>query len=165
MLRGGDSESNTRFGGSADYFAIASHGWSTTHLDALCHIFVDGKMFNGYDMREVRSDGAHKNRIMVGADGIVSRGVLLDIPGLRGTDWLELGERVTAADLTAAEEVQRVRVKEGDILLVATGRDAREARLGPGVLPRQGWPGYASTPCRGCTNAVRRCSVATAFPM
>ena len=130
MIRGGDTQESTGVGSSADYFAIASHGWATTHLDALCHFFTDGKMFNGYDMREVRTDGAHKNSIMAGADGILSRGVLLDIPAMRGVDWLELGERVTAADLTAAEARQHVSVEEGDILLVATGRDAREAELG-----------------------------------
>ena len=130
MIRGGDTQESTGVGSSADYFAIASHGWATTHLDALCHFFTDGKMFNGCDMREVRTDGAHKNSIMAGADGILTRGVLIDIPALRSVDWLEPGERITAADLTAAEARQHVRVEEGDTLIVATGRDAREAALG-----------------------------------
>jgi kynurenine formamidase len=129
ITRGGDAQGGN-FGGSADYFAIAPHGYATTHLDALCHIFVDGKMYNGYDQAEVRSDGAQKNSIMAGKDGIVSRGVLLDIARLRGVDWLELGEQITADDLSAAETAQGVRVEEGDILLVATGRDARRASEG-----------------------------------
>ena len=141
ILRGGDAQAGTRFGGSSDYFAIASHGWATTHLDALCHIFVDGKMFNGFDMREVRTDGAQKNSIMAGADGIVSRGVLLDIPALHGVDWLEPSARITAADLTAAEAGQRTRVEEGDILLISTGRDAREAALGAWSPPEAGLAG------------------------
>jgi kynurenine formamidase len=129
ITRGGDAQGGG-FGGSADYFAIAPHGYATTHLDALCHIFVDGKMYNGYDQAEVRSDGAQKNSIMAGKDGIVSRGVLLDIARLRGVDWLELGEQITAEDLSAAEAAQGVSVEEGDILLVATGRDARRASEG-----------------------------------
>lgn len=129
ITRGGDAQGGG-FGGSADYFAIAPHGYATTHLDALCHIFVDGKMYNGYDQAEVRSDGAQKNSIMAGKDGIVSRGVLLDIARLRGVDWLELGEQIMADDLSAAEAAQGVSVEEGDVLLVATGRDARKASEG-----------------------------------
>ena len=112
----------------ADYFAIAPHGRANTHLDALCHISVRGKIYNGFDVSEVRSNGAHRNSIMSGKNGIVSRGVLLDIPGLRGVEWLEPGERIGRGELEAAEERQGVRVEAGDILLIAIGRDAhREA--------------------------------------
>ncbi|HCV00973.1 MAG TPA: cyclase [Dehalococcoidia bacterium] len=127
MISGGDTVSeDSRFGIAADYFAIASHGTATTHLDALCHIFYEGKIYNGYDKSEVRSDGAKKNSIMAGADGIVSRGVLLDIPPVRETQWLEPNERISVAELEKAEERQGLKVGSGDILLVATGRDPRE---------------------------------------
>lgn len=126
MLRGGDAQNPaSSMGVAADYLAVSSHGFSTTHLDALCHFFQDGKMYNGFSMAEVRTDGAHRCSIMAGADGIVSRGVLLDIPGLRGVDWLEPGDAITADELTAAEQRQGVTVEPGDILLVGTGRDAR----------------------------------------
>ena len=131
VLRGGDATSSEGLAFSADYFGIASHGFATTHLDALCHVFSNGKMYNGFEMREVRTDGAQKNSIMAGKDGLMSRGVLMDIPGLRGTDWLEPGEAITNADLLAAEERQGVKVEEGDILLIVTGRDARRDAHGP----------------------------------
>ena len=132
MIRGGDAQDpESRFGGSSDSFAIGPHGMATTHLDALCHIFVDGKMYNGFDMREVRSDGTERNSIMSGQDGVVSRGVLLDIPALRGGDWLEPGDRIAAEELTAAEQRQGLHVEAGDILLVSTGRDARREAHGP----------------------------------
>lgn len=131
MIRGGDAQDpESRFGGSSDYFAIGPHGMATTHLDALCHIFVEGKMYNGFDMREVRSDGAERNSIMAAQDGVVSRGVLLDIPRLRGVEWLEPRERIGVDELAAAEEQQGVRVEEGDVLLVSTGRDARREAKG-----------------------------------
>ena len=131
IIRGGDAQSpNSRTGGSSDSFAIAPHGMATTHLDGLCHIFVDGKMYNGFDMREVRSDGARRNSIMAGKDGIVSRGVLLDIPRIRGVEWLEPQERIHVDELLAAEAAEGVRVEEGDVLLVATGRDARREAKG-----------------------------------
>jgi kynurenine formamidase len=68
---------------------------------------------------------------MVARDGIVSRGVLLDAPRARGARWLEPGEQIRRAELEAAEKAQGARVEEGDVLLVATGRDARRAVHGP----------------------------------
>jgi kynurenine formamidase len=68
---------------------------------------------------------------MVARDGIVGRGVLLDIPRLRGAAWLEPGERVLPDELERAEAAAGLRIGEGDLLLVATGRDARRAARGP----------------------------------
>jgi kynurenine formamidase len=68
---------------------------------------------------------------MCARDGIVGRGVLLDIPRLHGVEYLEPGTAITPGDLTAAEAVHDVEVTEGDILLVVTGRDARRAACGP----------------------------------
>ncbi|MXW34574.1 MAG: cyclase family protein [Chloroflexi bacterium] len=117
-------------GGASDMIAISWHGYATTHLDALCHIFHNDQMYNGYPASMVTSIGARLNSIMAGQDGIVSRGVLLDIPAVRGVDYLEPGERILVADLEAAEERQGVRVTPGDILLVCTGRDERNAAEG-----------------------------------
>ncbi len=127
MVRGGDVPGAT---GSADYFSIATHGMAHTHLDALCHIFHDGMMYNGYPATAVTSIGAMKNPITSGEHGIVSRGVLLDIPLARGIDYLEPGDPIHRSDLEAAEEKSGVRVREGDILLVRTGRHLRRERLG-----------------------------------
>jgi kynurenine formamidase len=67
---------------------------------------------------------------MAGKDGIASRGVLLDIPLTRGVDWLEPGDPISIEDLKAAEKLHDVRVEEGDILMVATGRHARREAKG-----------------------------------
>jgi kynurenine formamidase len=113
-----------------DYIGISFHGMATSHIDALCHVFVRGQMYNGFRASDVKSTGALRNSIMAARDGIVSRGVLLDVPRLRGVPWLEPGVAIERAELEAAERAQGVRVEEGDILLVATGRDARRAALG-----------------------------------
>ena len=114
-----------------DFIGVAFHGMATSHIDALCHVFVGETMYNGFPASDVKSIGALKNDIMVARDGITGRGVLLDVPRLHGRPWLELDERVRPADFEAAERAQRVRVEEGDVLLVSTGRDARRAQLGP----------------------------------
>ena len=114
-----------------DYIGVAFHGMAVSHLDALCHVFVREQMYNGFAASEVLSTGARRNSVMAGKDGISGRGVLLDIPRLRGVDWLEIDQTISADELDAAERMQGVEVGEGDILLVATGRDARRRAKGP----------------------------------
>jgi kynurenine formamidase len=109
---------------SLDFIGIAYHGLASSHIDALCHVFVDGKMYNGFPATDVRSTGARRNSIMSAREGLVGRGVLLDIPRLRGTPYVDPAKPVTPAELDAAEKAQGVRVGEGDILLVMVGRDA-----------------------------------------
>jgi len=123
---------------SLDFIGIAYHGLASSHIDALCHVFVDGKMYNGYPATDVRSTGAKRNSIMAARNGLCGRGVLLDIPRLRGTGYVEPKEQVTAAELDQAEERQGVRVGEGDILLISVGRDAWRAKNKPN--PGEGPP-------------------------
>jgi kynurenine formamidase len=115
---------------AADRFAMNIHGDADSHLDALCHIIFDGHLYNGVDASVVGDDGAAAESVEVAADGIVGRGVLLDIPRLRGRPWLEPGQHVTADDLAGAEAAQGVRVGRGDILLVRVGHRRRKAELG-----------------------------------
>ncbi len=92
---------------------------------------MDRKMYNGYTADTVKSTGATHCSIMVAAEGVVGRGVLLDIPRLRGVEWLEPGDAITVDELEACEEAQNVSVGTGDILLIGTGRDKRRTELGP----------------------------------
>jgi kynurenine formamidase len=109
-------------GMGADYFAISPHGFATSHIDALCHIFHEGKLYNGYAAESVTAHGATKLGIHRLRDGVVTRGVLLDIPSLRGVDALEPGEPIFPEDLEAAEDRAGLRVRSGDALVVRTGR-------------------------------------------
>lgn len=126
---------------SLDYFAIAPHGFAFTHLDALCHVFWEGKMYNGFSSREVGRFGARKCAIDVTRDGIATRGVLLDIPKLRKVDYLEPGEAIYPEELDAAEKLHGVRVEEGDALLIRTGRHVRAKAKGAWDARREGVPG------------------------
>src|SRR5229473_2327012 len=100
---------------SLDFFAIASHGMAFTHLAALCHVFWQGKMYNGFSSSEIGRWGAGKCAIDVARDGVISRGVLLDIPKLKKVDFLELREPIYPEDLDAAEKAEGVHVEEGDV--------------------------------------------------
>jgi kynurenine formamidase len=130
MLASGDARDANGIAGyeaARDHLALDVHGLHTTHVDALSHIFVRGEMYGGRPASDVRSDGAHANTVLSMADGVVGRGVLLDIPRARDTDFLTTGDVVTVSDLEAAEELEGVRVGEGDVLLVMWGREARRS--------------------------------------
>ena len=79
--------------------------------------------------------GATVDTIEAVKNGLVGRGVLLDVPAVRGVDWLEPGEHIFGEDLEQAELGQGVSVAEGDILLVRTGHVRRLAECGPWNTP------------------------------
>jgi kynurenine formamidase len=114
-----------------DRFGIMYHGWAYSHLDALSHFAFDSTFYNGNPLGILGEAGAEKLAIDAMADGIVGRGILIDVPRLRGVDFLEPEAFVTVADFEAWEARVGVRVSEGDILLVRTGRWARETATGP----------------------------------
>ena len=102
-----------------DFLALTVQGG--TQWDALCHVYFGGKLYNGYDSTQVDSQGAHRNGIEKVHGDFVSRGVLIDVAGLKGVECLEPGYAVTIEDLEEAEMRQGVTVGEGDIMLLHTG--------------------------------------------
>jgi len=127
-----------------DYIGVAFHGMAVSHLDALCHVFVREQMYNGFRASDVLSTGATRNSVMAAKAGISGRGVFLDIPRLRGVEWLDLHDQISADELQAAESAQNVKVGEGDILLIGTGRDARRRAKGA-WSPAEGLAGLDAT--------------------
>ena len=109
------------------------HGAGTTHLDSFAHIFFDGKMWNGYPVAGLvtKEGGAGKASILTMKNGIVTRGVLYDIPRLKGVPYLEPGTRIFPEDLEAWEKKAGVKAGPGDALLLRWGRWARRTKLGP----------------------------------
>jgi kynurenine formamidase len=114
-----------------DFVGADYHHDGHTHIDALCHVAYKGFLYNGTPHDAVTAGGATADSIEVLANGLVGRGVVLDIPRLRGLSWLEPGEHVFRDDLEAAERDQGVAVGEGDVLLVRTGHFRRLSELGP----------------------------------
>ncbi len=101
--------------------ALVMHSHSGTHIDALCHIWYDDRLYNDFEAKEhMTSHGVTRNSIE-NVPSLVGRGVLLDIAGWKGVDHMDLGEPVTVDDLDACAATQQVEVRPGDILLVRTG--------------------------------------------
>jgi kynurenine formamidase len=116
---------------ATDWMGSEFHGDCFTHIDALCHVAWDGKLFDGHSTDLVTTKGAEGLDIGALAHGVVGRGVLLDIPRLRGVPWLEPGDAVGRDELEAAERAQSVHVGPGDIFLFRTGQHRRRLEKGP----------------------------------
>jgi kynurenine formamidase len=107
-----------------------------TQWDALGHIFLDDKMWNGYDARLVDSNGALKNGIEKTKDKMIGRGVLLDVARFKGKEFLEDGYGISTNELDACAQSQKVIVRSGDFVVVRTGQMERCLKAGS-------WAGYA----------------------
>jgi len=108
---------------------------ASTQWDALCHIFLDDKMYNGFDATLVDSRGAKKLGIENYRDKMVGRGVLLDIARWKGVDSLDDGYAISNEDLDACAKAQNVTIKKGDFVIVRTGHQER-------CLKKGDWTGY-----------------------
>lgn len=115
-----------RVGGGAarDFYGIDYHGMVSTHIDALCHTWDDEGMWGGKNPAEVLGHtGSSWGAIDKWRDGIITRGVLLDVTRFRGEPYVTHQRPVTGEELDAVAAHQRVDVQPGDAALVYSGRD------------------------------------------
>jgi kynurenine formamidase len=110
----------------ADWFGVQPHGLTITHLDALNHLTWHGRLYNGAPAGSVSTvKGGARGSAEHVSQGVVTRGVLLDVPGHLGVDWIEPESPITPAQLDACAAAAGVEVRAGDVLLIRTGRDPR----------------------------------------
>ena len=103
-----------------------------SHIDALCHMAYKGKFYNGVPFESVTAEEGCKLGIHNLKDGVVTRGVLIDIPRLRNLPYLEAGTHVYREDIEAWEKQAGVKVGPGDALLLRVGRPPTGTRGGRG---------------------------------
>ena len=121
---------------SLDAYSVNYHGYAHTHLDALCHVFYQGKMYNGFSQEEVTQKGAARLSILNLKQGIFTRGILIDVARLKGVPYLEPETPIYVEDLEAWEKKAGVKVSSGDVIFIRTGRWARRAAVGPWDVSR-----------------------------
>ncbi len=114
----------------SDTYKVSYHGYAHSHMDSLCHMAYEGKMYNGFLQAEVVTSGAPRLAVTNYKQGIFARGVLMDIPRLKGVDFLEPGTPIYPEDLDAWEKQAGLKVKKGDIVLIRTGRWNRRDKQG-----------------------------------
>jgi kynurenine formamidase len=143
---------------SDDYIALGTH--TTTHIDALAHVWYDDKLYNDFSANTVRSNGARH----CGIDKLrhlVGRGVLIDLCAHRNVPHLPSGDIVKPEHIEECAKAQNVEIRQGDILLVRTGwmsvfkNDGREAffKGEPGIgRDAAEWIGAKGVAAVGCDN-------------
>jgi kynurenine formamidase len=157
MTVAGEGDIKKGFQGSEDWFGMGFHGYGITHLDALSHVFWDGILYNNRPSSLIKAaSGARVLSAEQAGDGILGRGVLLDIPRLRNVEWLELGEPIGPDELIACAKSEGINVRSGDILLVRVGRDVRFKAHGPSEPEKDGTPGLHAS----CLPLLREWDVA-----
>ena len=112
--------------------SFSYHGNIHSHLDSLCHVLYEGKMYNGYSKDEIDAEGCHQLAITDVKQGVLTRGILMDIPRLKGVDYLRPGTPVYVEDLEAWEQQAGIRVGPGDVIFVRTGRWSTPEGAGQG---------------------------------
>lgn len=110
-------------GSAVEFVGLVYHGTNVTHIDSVAHLFWKGQIYNDRPSGLVTSEhGALFGAVTAMKEGIVGRGVLLDVPRAEGVTALEGGRAVTPDDLEATAAAQGVTVGPGDIVLLRTGR-------------------------------------------
>lgn len=102
--------------------AVSMYTHMGTHIDALVHFGLNGKIWNGFSAEEHLGDRGWQ---IAGAENIpplVARGVLIDVAAAKGREMLPDGYRVTRNDLVEALDKQGTQLREGDVVLIRTGR-------------------------------------------
>ena len=119
-------------GHALDLYTIWYHGSTITHIDALCHYSFEGKIYNGFDRSLIaQGPGCVQNGVERQKDGIVTRGVLVDLPRLKNVAYLEPGTGIYPSDLEAWEQFAGVKIGSGDAVFIRTGRWVQRAQKGP----------------------------------
>lgn len=108
---------------AAERTSLFYHGWAYTHIDALSHMpAYRGRGYNDAPLAHAPPEGQTRNSVAAMVDGVMSRGVLVDLPTLKGVDYVAPGGAITARDLEAWEARTGVRIHQGDIVLIRSGR-------------------------------------------
>ena len=115
----------------SDTYEFTYHGYGVSHIDSLCHFIWNDRLYNDISPSESSPEGCGKLGIQNLKSGIVTRGILLDFPKLKGVPYLEPQTPIYVEDIEAWEQQAGVRVSSGDVIFVRTGRWARRAALGP----------------------------------
>jgi len=127
-------------GGMLDYVGLFIHGITNTHIDALCHLPTQegDAYYNGAAMGPGNLPARRTGTIEHWRHGVVTRGVLYDIPRLRGTEYVAPGRPVHGWELADAAAAQGIDPKPGDAVLIRCGADTYFSATG--ATPAFGFP-------------------------
>jgi kynurenine formamidase len=112
-------------GAAVDYYGVLYHGTATTHIDALCHVWDENGMWDGWKPEDnLTFSGAKYGTVDAWSDGILTRGVLLDVPRHRGKPYVTIAEPVHGWELEEIAKEEGITLEPGDAVMVYSGREA-----------------------------------------
>jgi kynurenine formamidase len=114
-----------------DAYTVNFHGFAFSHFDALSHTYYEGHLYNGIPDTAITSTGASVLDSTQYQNGIFTRGVIVDIPWLRGLPYLDKNAYIAAHDLDEWETKTGVHIQSGDAVVIRTGRWALRDAKGP----------------------------------
>ena len=121
--------------GGGSTFKYSFHSTTHSHLDAICQFDYKGQLYNGHNIKDTKSEkGCTTLGVEALKHGLTTRGILIDIPRLRGLKYLEPGTAVYPEDIEAWEKKAGIKIGAGDAIFLRTGRWARRAEKGPWQL-------------------------------
>jgi kynurenine formamidase len=109
-------------GMGSDHVELDCHGRANTHLDALNHIAIGGHWYAGWAVDDAEGPSVAD----LAEHGLFTRGVLVDVPLVRATPWVDADAPVEGADIDRALADTGVAFASGDALLLYMGRDRYE---------------------------------------
>ena len=146
------------YGSAVDFYGVAYHGTSTTHLDALCHVWDSDGMYNGRDPAEVIGfAGAKFGSVEKWSEGIITRGVFMDIPKYRGQPYVTQDKPVHGWELEEVAKAEGVAIESGDAWWSTAG-------VKPTTWTTPTFPGAPSTSGPGSTRPASPSFTTTTWP-
>lgn len=123
-------------GAAMDHLGVFQHGFSVTHIDALSHFWDADGMFEGHDPEEALTfDGAKFGGVEAWSGGIITRGVLLDVPKHRGGEFVKMDTPVHGWELEEIAAAEGLTLESGDAVVVHCGREQYAAANGGYYAP------------------------------
>ena len=124
-------------GFTTDTYKVSYHGYAHSHLDSLCHILYKDQTYNGHARADINTEkGCTQLGIQSLKNGVVTRGVLVDMARFKNVPYMEPGTPIFVEDLEAWEKKTGVKISAGDAVFIRTGRWARREKLGPWPVAR-----------------------------
>jgi kynurenine formamidase len=131
-------ETNRR--GSNEEVVVGEIGQVGTQLDGFAHQTIGNSMYNCFKVDETSTRNGFEKLGIENAGALITRGVLIDIAGLKGVEILPDNYEITVQDIQQALEKQKMKLEPGDAFIIHTGwgrlwgkDNVRYARGCPGI--------------------------------
>lgn len=131
-------QSNRR--GSNEEYITGEMGQIGTQFDGFAHQTIGSSLYNCFKLDEIATRNGFEKLGVEKVGALITRGVLIDIAGLKGVEMLPDAYEVTVQDIEQALAKQKLTLQPGDAVILHTGwgklwnkDNARYAKGHPGI--------------------------------